>query len=297
VYRRVLAATDFSEASFYAVREALELGAEGEVAVCHVIPDSINRMPLFPQDSQVDVTTLVEFETRVREELARRLEELVGDRDERVELFVDRGAAYAEVLRRAEAWGADLVVTGGHGASGLPRLSLGHVAERVVRYAHSPVLVARKTDRRGVVVAATDLSDPSLPAVAAGAAEARRRKARFVLLHVMDIRLDVYAAAGGGLLGAIGALPPPSLLKQKRDALLDTLKTALEREQIEGEPMVVEGEPANAILVTAETLGAELLVLGTHGHTGLRRIALGSVAEKVVRNAQSSVLAVRLAEP
>lgn len=297
VFRKVLVATDFSDTSLVAVRQALDLASGGELAVCHVIRDGINMQPLFPQDSQVDVTALMEFETRVRDELARRLEEIVGDRNQTLTLFVERGEPYAEVVRRAEAWGADLVVTGAHGESGVPRIMLGRVAERVVRAAVSPVLVVREGTGRGVVLAATDLSDPSLPAVSAGAAEARRRGAHFVLVHVIDMRVDAYAAAAGGLLGAIGALPPASLMKEKREALLETLKSAIQRENVPGEPRVLEGEPAAAIVSLAEQLGAELVVVGTHGRTGLARIALGSVAERVVRTAHSSVLAVRLAQP
>jgi nucleotide-binding universal stress UspA family protein len=292
MFRRALVATDFSEASLDAVREALEIVKDGELAICHVIPDGINMQPLFPQDAQVDVTALIDFESRVRDELARIIEEIVDERDKNVTLFVERGEPYAEVLRRAEAWGADLVVTGSHGKGSTPLV--GHVAERVVRYAQSPVLVVRRNDSKAVVLAATDLSDPSLPAVRAGAAEARRRGARFVLLHVIDIRLDVYAAAAGGLLGAVGAVPTATLLQEKNRALYETLKTAIEREQIDGEPMVLEGEPAACIVSTAAQLGAELVVVGTHGRTGLARIALGSVAEKVLRGAPSSVLAVRL---
>jgi nucleotide-binding universal stress UspA family protein len=61
-----------------------------------------------------------------------------------------------------------------------------------------------------------------------------------------------------------------------------------------GEARVLDGAPAATIVATAEELGAELIVVGTHGHTGLARLALGSVAESVLRNATCSVLAVRL---
>lgn len=294
MFHRVLATTDFSEASLDAVREAASLAQHGELAVCHVIPDAMGIQPLFAVDTQVDVQALLDFETRVREELARRIDETLGELSRPVTPFVTRGEPYAEILRQAEVWNADLIVTGGHGKSGLSRVLLGRIAERVVRHAPSPVLVVRKAERKGVVLAATDLSDPALPAVAAGAAEARRRGARFVLLHVIDVWPDVYAAAAGGLLGAIGALPPPTLIQAKRQVLLETLKTALDREQIAGEPLVLQGEPAKTIVVTAEELGAELIVVGTHGRTGIARLALGSVAERVVRTAPSSVLAVRL---
>jgi nucleotide-binding universal stress UspA family protein len=56
---------------------------------------------------------------------------------------------------------------------------------------------------------------------------------------------------------------------------------------------VVQGAPWEAICEMAEVLGAELVVLGTHGRTGLRYVVLGSVAEKVLHHAPCSVLVVR----
>jgi nucleotide-binding universal stress UspA family protein len=58
---------------------------------------------------------------------------------------------------------------------------------------------------------------------------------------------------------------------------------------------VLEGSAASAIVACAEELGAGLVVVGTHGRTGLARLTLGSVAERVIRGAGCSVLAVRLA--
>jgi nucleotide-binding universal stress UspA family protein len=290
-FKRILVATDLSETSLDAVRVALEIASSGDVAVCHVVPAHAG-VPAAVHGPDGDLPRWLELEAQVRTELAKRLDPVLGERD--VTLFVERGEPYAEIIRRAEAFAADLLVVGNRGHTGLDRILLGSVAERVVRYAHGPVLLVRNTAATGVVLAATDLSDPSLPAVSAGAAEARRRKARLVLLHVVDQSLEVYAAAAGGLLGAIGALPPPALQDERRRALETTLTSALEREGVPGEALVVEGNPAVTISEKAKELRAELVVVGTHGRTGLSRIALGSVAERVVRAAPCTVLAIRL---
>lgn len=289
-FRRILAATDLSETSLSAVREAVALTPEdGVLAVCHVIPASLDAVQSTAQHSS---TGVLELEAKLRTALADRLERIVGERS--ITLFIEHGEAYAEIIHRAEEFAADLVVIGSRGHSGLERLMLGSVAERVVRYAHGPVLVVRETETRGVVLAATDFSDPALPAIQAAAREAERRNARLVVLHVVDQSLEAYAAAAGGLFGAIGALPPPSLQEERRLALLATLSDALKRDNISGEPRVIQGTPAGSIVDTARELGAELVVVGTHGRTGLARITLGSVAERVARNAHCSVLAVRM---
>lgn len=61
------------------------------------------------------------------------------------------------------------------------------------------------------------------------------------------------------------------------------------------EALVLRGPPADAILEEPKRSSASLIVVGCHGHSGLRRLTLGSVAESVVRRAQCSVLVVRLA--
>lgn len=294
MFRRILATTDFSEASFVAIREAASLARDGELAVCHVLPLGMALPHLLGPGSARTDAPLAELETMVKEELARRIEALLGPQSRPVSIIVARGEPEAEIVRQAQAWNADLIVLKGHGTTGLSRVFLGRTAERVVRFATVPVLVVRNVQGNGIVLTASDLSDPSLPAVAAGAAEARRRGARLVLLHAIDVWPDVYAAAAGGLLGAIGTLPPPALVQEKRRALLETLEQAILREGISGEARVVEGDPAKTIALTAEEIGADLVVVGTHGRTGLSRLALGSVAERVVHTAICSVLAVRL---
>jgi nucleotide-binding universal stress UspA family protein len=81
--------------------------------------------------------------------------------------------------------------------------------------------------------------------------------------------------------------------EQVRQAMRETMTRELERVRATGEVRVVDGPPASAITELADSLDAELLVVGTHGRTGFSRLALGSVAERVARAASSSVLVVR----
>jgi len=290
---RILVAFDFSESSVEALRQARAMaGGDNTVALCHVIPFHYDAQPFFSQFHQAAMLDAPEGEARLRAALAERVELLGGVAG--LELFVENGAAYAEICKRAETWGADRIVLGSHGRSGLVPGLLGSVAERVVRYAHCSVRVARASEGAGVVLAATDHSDPSWPAVTAAAAEARRRGARLVLCSVADWTIPQGSAAAGALFGGVSFLPTAELQNQVRDALETLLQSALARVGVEGEARVLVGSPASAIVATAEELGAELVVVGTHGRTGFARLALGSVAERVVRTAPCSVEVVRL---
>jgi nucleotide-binding universal stress UspA family protein len=191
------------------------------------------------------------------------------------------GTPHSGILRTAERIRAGIIVVGGiQQYEG--QATLGRVAEQVVRHALSPVLVARPS-RAGRVLAATDFSDQALPAVQAGVAEAHRHGTDLVLIHVVDL-----------LPPTIPALPSflaEGIRKTQREKLEDCVR----RYEARGGGLLSDGLAAPAILRAAEELPAQLLVVGTHGRTGLKRLVLGSVAESVVRGAHCTVLAVRLA--
>jgi nucleotide-binding universal stress UspA family protein len=89
--------------------------------------------------------------------------------------------------------------------------------------------------------------------------------------------------------------PKPSTedVKAVRDAALETLNAALAAHGAEGRVLLVDEPPATAIAALTEEAAASLVVVGTHGRTGLFRMALGSVAEAVVRRSSCSVLVAR----
>jgi nucleotide-binding universal stress UspA family protein len=153
------------------------------------------------------------------------------------------------------------------------------------------VLVARASGAHGWVLAATDLSDPSLLAIAAAAAEAKRRGAQ----------LEVVRALGFLEVEARYVLEPerPSLPKPQEvfEVAASELSECVARLQVHATCKVLDRPAAPAIVGEAEALGAELVVVGARGSTGLGRLALGGVAEKVARAASCSVLVVRPAGP
>lgn len=295
MFKRILVAVDLSPASLDALREAHARATAngGALAVCHVLPQLYSMSALFPQDNQEGMLGIADLESQVRGAVDEAVRAVVGT--DAVEIFVEQGVDYAEIIRCAETWSADLVVVGSQGHTSLADLMLGGVAERVVHYAHSPVLVVRPARNTACVLVATDLSDPSLPALAAGVAEASRLRARLVVANVLDLSQSAWGAALTTPFGATSVLAPVEIQREMRDALTATLQQALEQLGANGEAVVLEGSPATAIVRHAEEISASLLVIGTHGRTGLARIALGSVADQLLRTAECSVLAVRLA--
>jgi len=133
----------------------------------------------------------------------------------------------------------------------------------------------------------TDFSDRSEFAFRLACALARDYGARLVLLHVAPLPVVVYGE---------GIVPPPP------DDFLERLEEKLHRLQVPDprihvEYRLKEGDPVTEILGTAQDIHPDLIVMGTHGRTGLGRLLMGSVAEQVVRQAVCPVVTVRAPFP
>lgn len=284
----ILAAIDLDHGSddLLLQADALARSYNVKLSVCHVLPEIFAVRPLFPQLHLDDALKSSELETAVRDALLERIRTVTTRESPQAGIEIEQGTVHAGILRAAERIGAGVVVVGGKVDHNGPHI-LGNAAEHIVRYSNCPVLVARPSPA-GNVLAATDFSDPALPAVEAGAAEARRLKADLTIIHVVDL-LPVMSPYYGEFFG----LPPMELSDQMRKLWQSKLEECVHRFKAKGGGLLRDGSAASAILNSASELPAQLLVVGNHGRTGLNRVALGSVAEAVVRAAPCSVLIVR----
>jgi|SRR5579884_3144854 nucleotide-binding universal stress UspA family protein len=136
----------------------------------------------------------------------------------------------------------------------------------------------------------TDYSEHSAYAFRIACSLARDYQAKLVLLHVALRSVTIEGEA---------AIAPRS--EEYFQAEREKLEGISVPTEIRVERQVVEGAPAEEILSAAQTMKADLIVMGTHGRTGLSRLLMGSVAEQVLRKAPCPVLTVRaltpLAEP
>jgi nucleotide-binding universal stress UspA family protein len=117
--------------------------------------------------------------------------------------------------------------------------------------------------------------------------EARRRRAQLKVVHAMGF-LETEARY-------ILQLATPSVADSTRvrEIACRELREAISGIGVEAQCDVLEGRPAAAVVREAEAIGAELIVVGARGGTGISRVLLGSVAERIVRHASSAVLVVR----
>ncbi len=138
------------------------------------------------------------------------------------------------------------------------------------------------------ILCPVDHSECSYLALKYAISLALKDKVKIYLMHVIDVRqydTGIYM---------FGVMKPGEIDISKIHA--DLLKSLPEgtTDLIEVETIVVEGVPYNEIINTAKEIGADMIVIGTHGRTGLSHFTMGSVAEKVVRKAPCPVLTVRM---
>jgi nucleotide-binding universal stress UspA family protein len=209
-----------------------------------------------------------------------------------------RGHPVEEILRAAAEHPTDLVVVGSHGRSGVARLLLGSVAERVAREAPCSVLVTRPPARpfRRVVVGI----DGSGPEELARSEQVVAWLRAFPLPAGCEVRLVTVLPNFHDPARAM--LTPPlagnvmQLAGQEREQAHDQLDRLTQLLADNERPVVAEirsGDPVVALAAVAEDEGADLIVVGTSDPRGLERALLGSVAEGVLRSAPCSVLVVR----
>ena len=140
--RRILHATDFSRASRPALAKALELAQQGRARLflLHVL------MPPSPFLGDKLPSSYLELQRRARRDAERRLAAVVDKAQQagvKVESKLIAGGPSEQIIRHASRWHADLIVMGTHGRTGLGKVFMGSVAERVLQRASCPVLTVR----------------------------------------------------------------------------------------------------------------------------------------------------------
>ncbi|MGD9723169.1 MAG: universal stress protein [Pirellulales bacterium] len=133
------------------------------------------------------------------------------------------------------------------------------------------------------ILFATDFSPASEAALKYATALARDSGATLLILHVEELPTPY---AGGEMLLPQPEYPNPEI-RRMLDAVVPTDKS------VQYEHHLVLGTPAEDIVRIAEEQHADLIVIGTHGRTGLKRVLMGSVAEAVMRRATCPVLTLK----
>ena len=276
---KILVCTDDSPASQGAVNTALDLAQVCGARIFLLYALEFYPYYEYPQPDALGITPTVGqdlFELRertAREHLDVCQQEAV-QRGLELEVRLKTGLqAYAEILSAAEEIQPGLIIMGRRGKSGLERLLVGSVTARVIGHTPHKVLVAPRDTVLSLdrVLVASDGSPASQAAFQEALAISQKTASRLILVTA-----------------AHGELDP----KQAK-ALVKELAGEAKQQNVDLTTLTPGGRPEEAITKVATSKKIDLIIMGSHGHTGLKRLFLGSVTERVIGQATCPVLVLK----
>jgi len=296
-FKKILCATDFSDFSNHTISYGVALAKEFEAKlfVSHVI--DLSSVAIYGE-FQLDP---VGQQNRIMEDADAQLKELTGDQPISWEPLISVGKPADEISRVVEEKDIDLVITATRGRSGLKRIILGSVTERLMRTLTCPLLVVNSPEHKFVsaadqviklekILVGCDFSPDSGQALKHALSLAQEFQAELHLTHVIE--------------------PPtqPGLHKEDKpvleemqqnyqDLLIGKLKEmvpAEARNWCTPQTGLLEGQPYEEIVTYAESKNIDMIVLGVRGHGLVKTLFLGSTTDRVVRRSPCPVLSVSL---
>lgn len=279
-YKKLLVAVDGSEISLHAFKEALRI-AKDDILVLAVAPP-------YSGDLRVMGTSdLGELLRQPCDVALDKIREVAVAEGAGIRPVCIMGEPYEAIVETAEEEGRDLIVMGVRGASLAQRLLVGSTTARVIGYSLQDVLVVPEKGSLGGnrILVATDGSEYSRKAVDKALELAAYSRGLLTVISVLEISPHIYAVA-------------PELTEEKiklNEKIVDEVKKLAASRGIQAEGTVREAECANEVITdVARKKNIDLIILGSHGRTGLKRLLMGSVTESVIAHAPCPVLVVKL---
>lgn len=275
--KRILVATDGSKYSAGAVREAINFAKTCESQLCAMSAIEIN-----PEFFALAPSLVEKTEKEIKEHL-EGIKDRAAKKNVECETIVREGEEpYKLIIEEADKKQAGLIVMGRRGRTGLMRLLMGSVTARVIGHTPRNVLIVPRASviKWKNIVIATDGSKYS-EAAAKEAINLIKRCCKTCTLNVIAVvRKDATKER-----------------TQISENAIKKIKSNAEKEKIKVNALLVKGKPHEsiheAIVKYAKAKKADIIVMGSHGRTGIKKLLMGSVTERVIGHTTSSVLVVK----
>jgi len=315
-YRSILTPLDGSAFSEHALPMACKIALRAKAMLRLVHVHALSTSPIFVEGHPVIDENMHslhrEHERLYLEQIKERLTTLmpalqieVEAYDRPIESLVNESVGTFLARRIAERDDVDLIVMTTHGHSGLTRFWLGSVADELVRMSHVPILLLRPTDQaidyahppslKKILVPLdnSSLSEQVLPlALALGDL---MQADEYTLVNVVQ-PFNFTSFSSNKPMVYLDMDPDRELETQATNYLSSVAQRLQNGEHRILTRVLLAQNPASAILEDAQKQAVDLIALATHARSGWARLALGSVADKVLRGATAPVLMVRPSE-
>ena len=294
-FKNILCATDFSDFSNRTVNYGIALANEfdSKLFVCHVI--DLSSVAIYGE-FQLDPVGL---QDRIMNDAHEQLQELIGGQQIDWEPLISVGHAADEISRIVEEQDMDLVISATRGRSGLKRLILGSVTERLMRTLSCPLLVVQGPDKAFAasddqevnmksILIGCDFSPDSEVAFEHGLSLAQEFQSELHLAHVVET--SIYQQ-----LHKTESPVEEELQQEIQARLIKKLQDMVPEEArnwCKPQTSLLGGHPYEELVKYAEKNNIDMIVLGTRGHGLVKSLLIGSTTDRVVRNAPCPVLSV-----
>ncbi|KAA3656941.1 MAG: universal stress protein [Calditrichaeota bacterium] len=294
---KILYTTDFSECANQALHHALFLAKkyQAKLDILHATVFYGNYESLFALDHYPDWQTYFDSVEKSLDLMIDKSLLPFDTQNINISKVQKRGTKPSHViLDYARKNEIDLIVMGTHGRPGLEHFFMGSVAEKVVRSAPCPVLTLCGYEKTTVettnkILVPIDFSTHSENALLHAKHIAETYQAKIELLHVIEERIhpSFYAIGETSIIKLMPKIKTNS--KHNLQKIFDNIGGP----PVDADIHITEGRAANEIIKFVENQNCNMVVMATHGLTGIQHFLMGSVAEKVVRGSQCPVFTVK----
>jgi nucleotide-binding universal stress UspA family protein len=280
-YRKILVAVDGSGSSFHALRESFKLASDEKswITVVSVVPSF---------EGDLELVGVRDIKTALRQPYEKALlvsKEIANTERALIKTVLEEGETYERIVDLADAEDCDLIITGRKGTRHLEKSLMGSVTARVIGHSQRDVLVVPDGSHVGweKILVATDGSRYSRVAAERAIDFAKSYGGELRVVSVVDVPAEFYAEAPNAL---------DDMINKAKEYVKD-VRLRSESAEVRAESFVGEGEAYQIITDIARKEEVNVIVMSSHGRTGLKRLLMGSVAERVIGHAPCPVLVVR----
>lgn len=281
IYRKILIAIDGSKTSMHALREVIDFSKSynPDITIISVIP---------PYDGDLDALWINNIDSSIKRQCDIAISDalkIAKDAGISVSAVCEEGKIHEKIVDFADSGNYDLIVMGKKGMSLIEKAFVGSVTSRVIGYSRQDVLVIPFESKLSWdnILIATDGSAYSEVAAMRAIEIARKYKSKVKILSVVDVTVEFM----------IRAQEVYNSLVEKAKDITNDIKAKAFSLGVGAEPVVRDGEVYKVILDVANEYKIDMIVMGSLGKSGIKRLLMGSTTERVLGHANFPVLIVK----